>query len=171
MNLFNKKIVFISILIATVIALFLFNPQKANSDQVVIDENINSIEPTLTLHAKDLARAIVATETNWTFKCHPGLSGEQTCYQFMPSTFRGYALELLGYVPELTEATAQQVTELKIEQWLKSGMTDEQIFLIWNQGNTSKCKSGVNRYGVPFDSCAYVRQGLLNLEKVIHSRM
>lgn len=43
-----------------------------------------------------------------------------------------------------------------IEGWLREGMSVEEIALKWNQGNTSKCSSGTNSFGVKYDSCEYV---------------
>jgi hypothetical protein len=57
---------------------------------------------------------------------------------------------------------------MKIEKWLEKGLTDRQIFLIWNQGNYGPCKSGINKYGVAYDSCAYAEKALRILSEVTH---
>lgn len=47
-----------------------------------------------------------------------------------------------------------------IEKWIEQGLSDRQIFLIWNQGNPGACKAGINSHGVPYDSCAYADEGV-----------
>ncbi len=97
-------------------------------------------------------------------KCHlPGQSGEVGCFQFLPATFNGYAKDVLGYIPEMTDENQEQVALLKIEQWLEDGLTPKEIFLIWNTGRNQGCSSGYNKHGVFFDSCAYVEKTFNNL--------
>jgi hypothetical protein len=95
-----------------------------------------------------------------------GLSGERGCHQFLPSTWEAYSNEVFGYVAEQTPQNAEFVTEEKVYRWLVSGLSERQIFLIWNQGHTGQCKAGVNKHGVPFDSCAYVEKAMIMLEQI-----
>lgn len=98
-----------------------------------------------------------------------GLSGEKGCYQFMPSTWTAFSKDVYGYVPELTSETEEFVVREKVTRWLSSGLSDRQIFLIWNQGNAGQCKRGVNSHGVAYDSCEYAEKALQTLAKVIPS--
>lgn len=100
-------------------------------------------------------------ETGGTLDCSKvGLSGEKGCHQYLHATWEAYSKDTLGYVAEQTPENAELVTENKIYKWIEQGLTDREIFLIWNQGNTRQCKSGVNKYGVKYDSCEYVEKAL-----------
>ncbi len=117
-----------------------------------------------------ITKAIAIIETGDSLDCSKiGLSGERGCHQFLPSTWEAYSSIVLGYVADQTPENAEHVTHEMIARWISQGYTDRQIFLIWNQGNTGQCKSGVNKYGVKYDSCAYVEKALQVLEKVTHS--
>jgi len=109
-----------------------------------------------------ITKVIAIKETGGTMDCTlKGLSGERGCHQFMPSTWRAYAMEVYGYVPEQTPEKAEYVTQQKVLKWLEEGYTPRDIFLTWNQGHRGgACKAGVNRYGVAYDSCAYAREAL-----------
>lgn len=98
-----------------------------------------------------------------------GLSGERGCHQFLPSTWAAYSTEVFGYVAEQTAENAEHVTFSKVLGWLEEGLTERQIFLIWNQGHAGQCKAGVNKYGVPYDSCAYADHAVSLLQEFVHS--
>lgn len=92
--------------------------------------------------------------------CHrTGASGEQGCFQFLPSTWETYSTETLGYVAELNEENEARVVVGKIQRWLDEGRTPREIFLLWNQGHAGPCRKGINRHGVAYDSCAYAERG------------
>lgn len=57
----------------------------------------------------------------------------------------------------------------KVLGWLQEGLTERQIFLIWNQGNPGQCVRGVNKYGVPYDSCKYADDAVALLQELVHS--
>lgn len=96
-----------------------------------------------------------------------GASGEITCMQFMPTTYRAYAKETTGRVLPATRTNAEYIASLKVEQLVRKGKTDSQIFLAWNAGeNAKKCGKGVNKQGVPYDSCKYVKDGLSILARL-----
>lgn len=79
----------------------------------------------------------------------------------MPTTYKAYAIETLGYVPEPNRTNATYIAAMKAQQWLEQGKTNSQIFLYWNAGEgAKKCSTGTNKYGVKYDSCAYVKKGL-----------
>lgn len=87
-----------------------------------------------------------------------GKSGEKGALQFLPSTWEAWSKDVAGEVLPFNEANEYHVAHLKVEGWLDDGYTEEQIALIWNQGNPGPCKSGINSHGVAYDSCAYVEK-------------
>lgn len=89
-----------------------------------------------------------------------GGSGEHGCLQFQPATWRAYSREFYGEIVKITPEREREVAIFKVQQWLDAGYSPRQIFLIWNQGNPSPCKAGVNKFGVRFDSCAYANKGI-----------
>jgi len=92
-------------------------------------------------------------------------SGEIGCRGYLLQTWQEYAREIIGYVPERTEANERYVTIKKIQRWLDQGKDPETIFLIWNQGREGACRAGINSHGVRYNSCAYVRGAIRMLEK------
>lgn len=78
--------------------------------------------------------------------------------QYMPNTWRAHSQEIYGAVLEKTPDREWFVAVSMIEKWIEEGLSDSQIALLWNQGHAGKCSSGVNKYGVKYDSCAYARQ-------------
>jgi hypothetical protein len=70
-------------------------------------------------------------------------------------------MRVLGYVAPQTPKTEYYVALHKIQFHINQGYSDREIALIWNQGNAGKCKAGVNRHGVPYDSCAYEKKFVL----------
>lgn len=117
----------------------------------------------------DLTEVIAYIETGGKMDCElTGLSGEKGCFQFLPSTWEAYSKEVLGYIAEQTPENEVIIAHWKIKNWLEKGYSDREIFLIWNQGNSGPCKSGVNRHGVAYDSCAYAEKALILTGKVMH---
>lgn len=43
-------------------------------------------------------------------------------------------------------------------QFVDKGYTPYQIALIHNQGHVGKCRKGVNKLGVPYNSCDYAQK-------------
>lgn len=174
----NKKLLYA--ILTSLILLALFLPAtKVGSTQVTVsqpetpaeDEEpaLNTPSATSTL-ASDITKTIAILETGGTLDCSlKGLSGERGCHQFLPSTWNAYATEVFGYIKEQTPENAEYVTLTKVERWLDSGLTPRQIFLIWNQGHAGQCKAGVNKYGVPYDSCAYADKAVATLQLFIPS--
>lgn len=112
-------------------------------------------------HIENIANTIALIETNHTLDCTKiGKNGEKGCFQFLSSTWKAYSKDVLGYVAPQTATNTKLVVEGKIREWKKQGLTDRQIFLIWNQGNPGKCKAGVNSKGVKYDSCAYANKAI-----------
>lgn len=120
-------------------------------------------------HAALLADAIYATEG----RCGSGQSGERGCFQYLPSTWRAYSIEVTGKVIPQTAENERMVTEAMIFSWKKEGMTDRGVFLTWNQGSATgwgggtDCYKGVNDHGVAYNSCDYAARGLAYLAKHI----
>jgi len=92
--------------------------------------------------------------------CRKGKSGEDGCFQFLPDTWELFSKEIIGYLAPFTPVNEEYVAINKIEKWLQEGYNAKQIALLWNQGSIKKCSSGVNRYGVEFNSCEYVKRVL-----------
>lgn len=80
----------------------------------------------------------------------------------MPSTWKHHSTLVYGEVRPMTPEREWYVVTKLFDEWLSEGMTEAQIALRWNAGGASHCSSGVNKYGVKYDSCAYVK-GVLAL--------
>lgn len=91
-----------------------------------------------------------------------GKSGEVGCLQFLPSTWKMWSTDVLGYTAPITKVNELYVATLKIQQWLLQGMTAEQVAVMWNSGGI-KHKKGINKYGVPYDTYAYARRVLAQM--------
>lgn len=77
----------------------------------------------------------------------------------MKSTWVSHSKEAIGYVAPLTEDNAEYVATVRIQKLLDQGRTEKQIILAWNAGeNAKKCSKGVNKFGVAYNSCAYVEK-------------
>lgn len=92
-----------------------------------------------------------------------GQSGEmKSLFQFTPGTWKMYAKEISGD-PNLPMNAQNEslVTYGKVHQWLQDGLKPEEIASIWNSGKPDaylKDNKGTNKYGVKFDTPAYVKQ-------------
>lgn len=116
----------------------------------------------ITSLARKVTRAIGLKETGLTPDCHTNIggSGERFCYQLMPSTWRSYSIQVLGYYEEApSPVTVEYVVTSKIQQFINKGTPLEYIPLKWNAGElATRCSHGVNKYGVKYDSCSYVQK-------------
>jgi hypothetical protein len=66
---------------------------------------------------------------------------------------------VIGYVAPQTKSNEEYVVAVKVQKWLDQGKSKEQIFLSWNAGErATKCSKGINKKGVPFDSCQYIKK-------------
>lgn len=107
-----------------------------------------------------IAKAINKTECGPGGICSTkGASGENGHYQIMPSTWKLFSKEILGYVAPQTEENEYYVVVKKIQKWHLQGMSEYDIFLSWNAGSPIKVK-GVNKYGVKYDSVAYANTAM-----------
>ncbi len=154
------------------------SPEKKSGSETAKDSKEQNVTGTddeddrqssLRDRAVAITQVIAQLETGGTLDCNKkGLSGERGCHQFLPSTWALYSQDVFGYVAEQTPENAEHVTYEKVYRWLKQGLTDREIFLIWNQGNPGKCHAGTNKHGVKYDSCDYADTGLAMLNEVIH---
>lgn len=76
----------------------------------------------------------------------------------MPRTWEMFSKEVYGEVREQTNVRERYVAYKMIEKWLDQGLSAHAIALRWNAGGATKCSSGVNKYGVEYDSCAYTEK-------------
>ena len=61
----------------------------------------------------------------------------------------------------MTKTNVEYVSALKIQEMLDTGYKLQQIALKHNAGEMAvRCKSGYNKHGVYYDSCAYVNKAL-----------
>lgn len=80
----------------------------------------------------------------------------------MPNTWKLFSKEVLGYEAPLTPTNDLYVTSSMVQTWLNEGRSVEKIFLSWNAGSSAKkCSSGRNSKGVKYNSCEYVKKGLV----------
>lgn len=105
--------------------------------------------------SREIASAIEKIESKGGVYCGRGRSGESGCYQFMPETWKRYAKEIIGYVPEQNLVNEKYVVLRKVEKWKRQGYSPKEIALLWNQGNAGACDRGINQQGVHYDSCDY----------------
>lgn len=74
-----------------------------------------------------------------------------------------YSQQTIGKVVEQTPTNEKYVAIKKVSEWLHDGYTPKEIALIWNGGEI-RCKAGVNKYGVSYDTCAYANKFLTYLK-------
>jgi soluble lytic murein transglycosylase-like protein len=110
-----------------------------------------------------IADAIKQVETGGNYNAR-GLSGEKGAYQFMPSTYNSLSKKYFGEILPMTPDNQRKVALAVIDDMVNKGYTKEQIALYWNSGQTKRCSSGVNRWGVKFDSCAYVQKVVAHIK-------
>lgn len=141
--------------------------KKPQNDGGESDDEDDPLGVTPLDQASKIEWVIVYLETGGTMECgKPGLSGEKGCHQYMPTTWEAYSLDVFGFVAEQNIENAKKVTHEKISQWLDSGLSPREIFLIWNQGNSGQCSSGINSHGVKYDSCEYAEKALNLLDTI-----
>lgn len=73
----------------------------------------------------------------------------------MPGTWAYWSKHVFGYLEKQTPVNEEYVALNKIQYHLNQGYDEEDIALIWNQGNPSPCKAGTNSKGVAYNSCKY----------------
>jgi len=84
-------------------------------------------------------------------------------------TYQAESIKVLGYVAPFTETNAEYVAVKNIELKLKKGIPVERLFLQHNAGgNATKCSSGINKNGTPYNSCAYVQKAMNYYKQLAH---
>ncbi len=114
--------------------------------------------------AVEIATSIKYNETQG--HCEkPGLSGEKGCYQFLKATWKNYQKIFMGTTTlPITEANEDKVMVAMAKKLLDQGKTPADIALFHNSGHFGKCSSGINKWGVKYDSCAYVNSVVSKLK-------
>jgi hypothetical protein len=141
--------------------------QKGYTDEQILEYYdipfSSESQTSLNGNAKSIASAIKQVESGGNYSAKGG-SGEYGAYQFMPSTWSGWAKTYLGNAnAPMTQANQDKVAEAKINDLLKQGYNAKEIALIWN-GGTPVVKKGTNKYGVAYDSGAYANKVLSALK-------
>lgn len=167
----KNKIILILILIASIL-LILYPPKIVQSSKKEVGQTKDINTTAEDYLAIDVTKTIEELEASGSPDCESmkGASGEIGCHQYLPSTWSAYSLDVFDKVLEQTKENAYLVTVGKVRLWLEDGLTPGEIFLIWNTGHNGKCSAGINKYGVHYDSCAYVQKALKILEEVINNK-
>lgn len=109
-----------------------------------------------------MTKAIGIKESGLSKGCHTvrGGSGERFCYQLMPSTWKAYSLQVLGYHEENpSPIIVEYVVTHKVQKFINKGMSTDRIGLAWNAGEgATTCSSGTNKWGQKYSSCDYVEK-------------
>jgi hypothetical protein len=110
-----------------------------------------------------ITQAIIKVETGG--KAKPGLSGEHGVAQFLPATWKNYQKKYLATTTlPMTPENEFMVLSVVNQHYLDKGYTPYQVALLHNQGHFGKCKSGVNKHGVKYDSCSYAKKVVANIK-------
>lgn len=127
---------------------FVMPDQVAGQPEVIVPKT------TEILTADAMAEAIKTVESGGNYAAK-GASGEYGAYQIMPGTWKEWAGDL-----EPTPENQDKVAKKKLGEWIKKGMTAEQIAAKWNSGSEKgwEKKVGVNKLGVAYDVPAYVNK-------------
>src|SRR6266849_218633 len=107
-----------------------------------------------------LTKAIGQSESSGNYNAQ-GKSGEHGAYQYTKPTWETDSQKYLGEAIPLEQATPaqqDQVAYSKVEDLGKQGYNPSQIASIWNSGKpTWDGNVGVNKYGIKYDTPAYVK--------------
>ena len=74
----------------------------------------------------------------------------------MPSTWKLWATQVLGYVPSATYHNQRYVVHRVLESWKHEGLSEREM--LWRYNGTDRngrCHAGENKWGAKYDSCAY----------------
>lgn len=101
-------------------------------------------------------------ETKDDTKClKRGQDGEYGCFQILPSTWNHLTKKHLGQVKGFSVELERKVVKMEILELVEQKKLEPaKIFKLWNSGNLNPCSKGVNKNGVKYDSCAYVKQAM-----------
>lgn len=108
----------------------------------------------------NLAKSIIHVESGGDFNAK-GASGESGAAQWMPSTWKAQAKEVLGDEnAQMTPENQKAVLYSVIKKDKDSGLNPAQIAAKWNSGSAHgwESKTGTNAEGVAYDVPAYVKK-------------
>jgi len=108
--------------------------------------------------------AMLKLETGGNCKAKGG-SGERGCFQFLPSTWKQYIKQYKGTTTLPMTFENEFDVMVTVNTKLLEKHTVYQVALIHNQGNAGKCKKGINKHGVKYDSCAYAQKVVAMINK------
>ncbi len=94
-----------------------------------------------------------------------GKSGEKGALQFLPNTWEIWSKEVAGGELAFTQINEEYVALMMVQKWINIGMSDRQIFWMWNSGRSDRCIEGTNKYGVKYSSCQYAHRALAYIIK------
>lgn len=118
-----------------------------------------------------LTKAIGSSESDGNYSA-VGKSGEYGAYQYTAPTWAADSQKYLGSSIPLEQATPAQQDEVaykKVEDLGKQGYKPDQIASIWNSGKPDyQGNVGTNKYGVHYDTPAYVKSVGANYEKIMN---
>lgn len=86
----------------------------------------------------------------------------------MESTWKLWSKDVAGRVLPFTIDNEEYVALHIIQDWIQDGLSDKQIFWMWNSGRSDTCVEGTNRHGVEYSSCAYGQKALAMLTNITH---
>ena len=88
-----------------------------------------------------------------------GSSGEYGAYQFQRATWHLYSYMYEGKVLDIRVPENQdRIARMKVTDLVGKGYSDSEIAAFWNSGISEgwESRTGINRWGVKFDTPAYV---------------
>ena len=131
-------------------------PELTPAQQIELDRKMTNETVQKTV------KTIKHIETKNDTKCTKrGESGEIGCYQFLPSTYNSLSKKHFKEVKGFTLENEQKLVELEVIDLIeKKKLTPDKVFLYWNSGQYKRCSRGINKYNVPYDSCAYVDKAM-----------
>lgn len=131
-----------------------------------MDPNIAPNTPQIDPQVANIVKALALTEGGGKVNIKnpkAGQSGElASIFQFTPGTWKMYSKEVTGQdnLPMNAQNEAA-VTAIKVQNWLKQGLSPEEIASVWNSGKPDAYLHGVkgtNKYGVNYDVPGYVEK-------------
>ena len=73
--------------------------------------------------------------------------------------WKAWSIQYIGYNAPQTEVNEMYVATKAVQKWLEQGHDEATIFRKWNGGD-GRIKSGVNKFGVKFDTGLYAQKAL-----------
>lgn len=141
---------------------YYFIPHEAYKEEVELPKNIKIFDD----ETIKIAEVIKQKETRGNCNAK-GASGEIGCMQYLPSTWNSLTKKYYGEVKGYSTTTEDFITYKQIEELQLKNIPINKIFQYHNQGTYTKpCIRGVNKWGVKYDSCAYVKDAMRIYESI-----